>query len=56
LGGKAADRAIDDLGIGAANVGVADAEAVGDAGAIVLDESVGLHREAADEVAAVLLF
>src|SRR5208282_165405 len=47
--------AIDDLGIGATNVGVADSEAVGDTGSIVLDQSVGLNREPAHEVAAVLL-
>ena len=52
LGAEAADRAIDDLGIEPADIGVADAEAVGDAGAVVLDKRVGAHGQHPHQVAA----
>src|ERR1700689_2527156 len=40
LGREAANRAVHDFGIGAADVGIADPEAFGDAGPVVLDESI----------------
>ena len=49
------DRAVDDLGIDLADIRIADAETVGDAGAIVLDHRVGLDREHPDEIGGAFL-
>jgi hypothetical protein len=55
FGTEAANRAVNNLGIETPDVGVANAEAVGDAGAIILDHRIGFDREAAHQIAAVLL-